>query len=155
MGRTRTTTGRAATARATGLVTALYESDIQANVFELMKTLRLANGRSLHEYAYAVPNGSMLAGTPAQRARYMAALQKQGLKPGVSDIVIALPLGTYHGAYIELKRDKNSKTTQAQKDWRALMHDVGYFSRIAVGQDAAFAAVQEYWRGDLLRVVLP
>jgi len=155
MGRTRTTTSRAATARATGLVTTLYESDIQASVFDLMKTLRLSNGRSLHEYAYAVPNGSMLAGTPEQRARYMAALRKQGLKPGVSDVVIAIPLGGFSGAYIELKRDKISKTTQEQKDWCALMHDAGYFSRVVVGQDAAFAAVQEYWRGDLLRVALP
>jgi VRR-NUC domain. len=146
MARTRYVTGRAA-ARAVGLITKPLESDIQTAVFDLLKTFPVYTGMTLWDFSYAVPNGTMFAGTAEQRAKYMNALKKQGFKPGVSDIVIAFPLHGYHGAYIELKRDKRSPIRDEQITWRARMKTAGYFAEIVVGQDEAFDAVRRYWSG--------
>lgn len=146
MSRQRYVTGRAA-ARAVGVITKPLESDIQATVFEFLKTIPTYTGMSLWDFSYAVPNGAMLAGSAEQRARYMNALKKQGFKNGVSDIVIAFPLHGYHGAYIELKRDKRSPISDDQTTWQSRMKTAGYFTAIAVGLDEALAAVRTYWSG--------
>lgn len=86
----------------------------------------------------------MLAGSQAQRARYMNFLKTQGLKTGVSDIVIALPRGQYHGAYMELKRDASSRITPDQRGWIELMSAVGYCSAIVKGYDAARKFAEDY-----------
>lgn len=97
--------------------------------------------------AFAVPNGMSIAGTEKQRGKYMAALKRQGFKPGVSDIVIPFPTVAYHGLYLELKRDKSSKITTEQKDWRLLMRRLDYRAEIAIGFDAAKAIIEDYLRG--------
>jgi hypothetical protein len=154
MGRQKVQVGRKAAAHLTGVI-ALYESDIQATSFEFMQTLRLPNGKTIWDYAFATVNGAQLAGNGEQRARAMAALKKQGLKTGVSDIVIAYPLGGFHGAFIEVKRDKSSKVSQDQKDWVTLMKDAGYSAKVTAGLDATRAAILDYWRGHLIRSVVP
>lgn len=146
MGRQKTQVGIKAAARLTGVIP--YESDVQASAFEYMKTLRLRNGHSLWDFAYAVPNGAMLAGNAEQRARVMNSMKKQGLKVGVSDIVIALPLGIYHGAYVEVKREKGSVISDEQRNWLALMSSVGYFTHLALGTDQVLAAITAYWSLD-------
>lgn len=146
MSRQRFVTGRAA-ARAVGVITKPLESDIQVAVFDFLKTFPCYTGTTLWDYSYAVPNGTMFAGTPEQRAKYMNALKKQGFKKGVSDIVIAFPLHQYHGAYIELKRDKRSPIADEQITWRERMKSAGYFAEIAIGQDEAFDAIRRYWSG--------
>lgn len=154
MGRQRTRIGRKAATHVTGVL-APYESDIQATAFTFMQTLRLTNGNSLWDYAFATVNGAQLAGNGEQRARAMASLKKQGLKVGVSDIVIALPLDGFHGAFIEVKRDKKSKPTQEQKDWVALMQLTGYYAKITYGFDETRDAILDYWRGHMIRSVVP
>lgn len=101
----------------------------------------------LTEIAYAVPNGTSIAGTPKQRAMYMQSLKKQGFKVGVSDIVIPFPTASHHGLYLELKRDKTSVVSTAQKDWRLMMRRLDYRAEIAVGFDAARAIIEDYLRG--------
>lgn len=143
---------RKAFARQFGVVPTIpKESDDQATYFDWLKTVRvnykvgagLANV-PLFDFAFAVPNGSMLAGDSKQRAKYMAFLRRRGLKPGVSDIVIALPIGTYHGMYLELKRLKGGVVTKEQRDWQALMLRVGYLAVIARGFEAAKSATLNY-----------
>ena len=41
-------------------------------------------------FYFAVPNGSVLKGTPLQRAKQMNNLKAEGLVPGASDIVVLL-----------------------------------------------------------------
>lgn len=98
-----------------------------------------------------VPNGTQLAGSGKRRAIYMANLKAQGLKPGVSDLVIAYPIwgsvvGTclYAGAYIEMKRVKEAYAGPAavkaavrpeQKEWLRLMDSVGYWVAVAYGAE--------------------
>ena len=56
-------------------------------------------------FHFAVPNGSVLKGTPLQRAKQMQRLKNEGLLVGVSDIVVMLPNKIL---FIELKRARKT-----------------------------------------------
>jgi len=56
-------------------------------------------------FHFSVPNGSVLKGTPLQRAKQMARLKKEGLVVGVSDVVVMLPNKIL---FIELKRARKT-----------------------------------------------
>lgn len=126
------------------------EGDHQAAYFDWLKTtyVRYAgSSRPLHDYAFATMNGMPVAGARVSRAKYIAAMKRRGMKDGVSDIVIAFPANGYHGAYFELKRDKDSKVADDQKAWVALMNSVGYYARVVVGYDALVAATKDFLTG--------
>lgn len=148
MGRSRTITGRKA-ARALGLISGPpLEAEEQAEVFAYLKTLDCythAGRRPAGDFAFAVPNGSVLAGDAGQRARQMRSMKAQGLKPAVSDIVIALPRQGFHGMFLEMKRVKYSRVDDAQIEWRDLMTAVGYFAVICRGFDEAKQAIDGYF----------
>ncbi len=145
--------------RSVGLVAVPLEKDQQAALFEWMEYVRVPVSRGgykgsltqewlpLTDVAFAVPNGTSIAGTPKQRAMYMASLKKQGFKPGVSDIVVPYPTVAYHGLFIELKREKSSPVSDAQVEWRDLMRRLDYRAEIAVGFDTAKAIIEEYLAG--------
>jgi hypothetical protein len=125
------------------------ESCAQKAFFEYLKTVALPQhpGRTLWDFSYAVPNGTMLAGTDAQRGRYMNFLKAQGLKPGVSDVCLAIAIGRWHGAYLEGKRDAKSKVSEEQKNWLELMRAGGYYAEIAVGFDGYVAHTKKFLEG--------
>lgn len=91
----------------------------------------------IHPYAFSVPNDrktNIIMG---------AILKHMGLKPGVSDICVAIPRGGYHGLFIELKFGKN-KATQHQLNFIENMHSKGYRALVCVGYDAARAVIEAY-----------
>lgn len=133
--------------RRLGAVSKPKESDHQATYFEWLKTVFVFLGkerRPLWDFAYAIPNGTMFAGDAKQRSMYMNSLKKQGFKVGVSDVNIDLPLGPYHGARFELKRDAKSPVSKEQTAWRDLMHAAGYYARIVRGYDDIVAETRNY-----------
>jgi hypothetical protein len=74
-------------------------------------------------------------------------MKAQGLKTGVSDIVIALPVGRWPGAYLELKRNAKSKVSDAQRNWLTLMARAGYYTGIAPGFESAVEHTKTYLKG--------
>lgn len=151
-----------------GVVAVPKESKQQEMLFEWMALVRVAvppltaqpdtrpvTWYPLSAIAFAVPNGLSIAGTDAQRARYMAALKRQGFKPGVSDIVIPYPTLKYPGLFIELKRDRNSKVSDDQREWRLRMELLGYRAEICVGWEAARSVINDYFRGTRFTVSQP
>lgn len=103
--------------------------------------------RTLADFSYHVPNGIWVPGNPAATARIISSLKAKGFRNGVSDIVIALPIGKFHGAYIELKRDTKSVRRPDQIQWLTLMRSVGYYAALAFGLDEAITRVQEFLLG--------
>ncbi len=104
-----------------------------------------------------VPNGTQLAGGRNRRAMYMASLKAQGFRTGVSDLVIAVPSGGYHGAYIELKRDVRAYKGPAaikaavrveQKEWLVKMEEQGYWVAVAYGCEDFKSIMRSYMRGE-------
>lgn len=124
------------------------ESEIQTAYFDWLKTVPATAGHSLRDYAYAVPNGIFVPGSPQRTARIIAAMKRQGLTSGVSDVVIALPRGPHHGAYIELKRI-GENPTGGQISWLTLVANVGYFAACARGLEAAQEVTLQYLAGKM------
>jgi hypothetical protein len=74
----------------------------------------------------------------------MSALKRRGLKPGVSDLVLPLPRGGFHGLYLELKFNDKSVVAPEQWSWKNLMTALGYCANIAFGFEAAKKAIEDY-----------
>lgn len=70
-------------------------------------------------------------------------LKRMGVKPGVSDVMVAIPSGGYHGLFLELKAGKG-KPTEAQKNFLANVTLQGYLGICVTGFEAAKAAIESY-----------
>lgn len=55
-------------------------------------------------------NGAMLQGTPEERAKRWKRLESEGAVPGVSDLVLFVARGGYHGLCIEMKIEGNDQS---------------------------------------------
>lgn len=141
------------------------EADVQKLCWDWLAYQKVGS-RSLQDYCYMVPNGTQLGGSRKRRGQYMASLKAQGFRPGVSDIVIAYPtmdvdmggdISGHHGAYIELKRDRESyggpaavasAVRKEQLEWLRLMYTAGYFVYVAYGFDDFKRGVEIYLAGE-------
>lgn len=108
-------------------------------------------GRKLGEYVFAIPNGIWIPGDLQTRIRIIMNMRRQGMKKGIPDVTIALPLHGRPGAFIELKRDPKqiqpSNIQPEQREWLTRLREVGYFVEMAVGLSNACAAVGRYMQG--------
>jgi len=83
-----------------------------------------SNYRQL-DWLHAIPNGAVLAGDARKRAIQMSNLKAQGLKTGVADLFLPLPVSPYHGLYIEMKT-KGGKQSDRQSEFEDFCTLVGY-----------------------------
>ncbi len=67
-----------------------------------------------------------------------------GVKSGVSDYFLPIPIEPFHGLWLELKRTKFYKVTTAQMEWLYEMRRLGYSAHIAYGAEHAIALVSMY-----------
>ncbi len=74
------------------------------------------------EQLFAVPNGSHLAGTAAQRAIQVNTLKAEGMLGGVSDLILVADNGVY---FLEAKAKDGSQRPN-QKEFEALVKAMGY-----------------------------
>ncbi len=87
---------------------------------------------------YAVPNGGWRSMTEAIK------FKRCGVKAGVPDLCIPLPVEPYHGLYIELKRLSGSKTSEEQVEWLNFLQSKGYYAVVCKGFDEAKRVVEYY-----------
>lgn len=95
---------------------------------------------NVYDHTYHVPNGGQRSKVTA------AALKGQGVKAGVSDLVVALARGGYHGLYLEFKATPpdHAALADSQRAWLARMEQQGYCAVLARGLEEAKAAIREY-----------
>ncbi|SFJ12634.1 VRR-NUC domain-containing protein [Pseudomonas argentinensis] len=90
--------------------------------------------------AYHVPNGG-------HRVKAVAAkLKVQGVKAGVSDIVLPMARGGFFGLYIEFKAAAPHSAALSETQ-RAFLHDVqqqGYKGVVCRGMDEAMKVIEAY-----------
>lgn len=86
---------------------------------------------------FAIPNGGERNKAVASR------LKSEGVKSGVPDVFVPIPVGIYHGLYIEFKKPgrekhKNGGLSDEQSDWKEyfLSQNYGYFVAYSYGQAA-------------------
>lgn len=68
---------------------------------------------------FAVPNGGSRNALEAVR------LRREGVTAGVSDLLLLIPSGKYHGLCIEMKYGRNGQS-EHQAEWQRLVEEQGY-----------------------------
>lgn len=75
--------------------------------------------------------------------------KSEGQAKGFPDLAIYVPVGPYHGAFIELKREHSFKISPEQKEWGRELTDRGYAFMFAFGLDDLMEKTQAYFRAEL------
>ena len=117
-------------------VPAPTEAEEQTELFTWAELLR---GRFPElRLLYHVPNGG-------SRNRIEAArLQAQGVKAGVPDLCLPVARGKYHGLYIELKRTRGGRISEAQEGWLEALAEQGYAAAVCKGWQDAAETIKKY-----------
>lgn len=91
-----------------------------------------------------------ISGSKARGARYGAKRKRAGLKKGVPDLFIALPVGGKHGLYIEFKRQNMvpSDIKPEQQEWADALVAQGYSHAFCAGFPSAKTATEAYLLDD-------
>jgi len=90
---------------------------------------------------FAIPNG-------ADRGKAAAGKSKgEGQKAGVPDLCLPVPVGVYHGLYIELKVGAGRLSVE-QKWWLERLATNGYAVCVPYGWENAKDAILRYLRGE-------
>lgn len=106
-----------------------------------------AQTRGIHpSLLFAIPNGAYLGADPKRRAITMGKLKATGLRPGVPDLMLAIPVGLYHGLYVEMKAEEGTVSVE-QKIMLGELGKQGYCTAVAFGFDRAKRVVEGYLQG--------
>ncbi len=80
-------------------------------------------------------------------------LKLMGLRPGVSDLMIYYPTKTYHGLFLEVKRDKKYSKSEmetdtwiCQQEFIERVKSVGYAAEVCYGFLDGKRIIEEYLR---------
>ncbi|MDR5867283.1 VRR-NUC domain-containing protein [Halomonas koreensis] len=94
----------------------------------------------LYDATYHVPNGGYRLGKEAGR------MKAQGVKAGVSDLVIRQARGGWHGLYLEFKAapPRDAALADSQHEWLDDSEYEGYCPALARGFEEAQAVLREY-----------
>lgn len=90
-----------------------------------------------NKLAFAIPNGG-------NRDEITGAiLKREGVTPGIPDIMIASANGKYHGLFIEMKKEDGS-LSPSQKAIKAKLESEGYCVEVCKGWESAKEATEKY-----------
>lgn len=90
-------------------------------------------------FYYHIPNGGYR--NQAEGAK----LKRMGVKAGIPDICIPIPIKPYHGLYLEIKRKRNYKISSHQKYIHPKLKSLGYRMEIVKSLEEAITIVREYF----------
>lgn len=74
--------------------------------------------------------------------------QKQGLRPGCPDLMLSVPVGQYHGLFVEMKRARHCSVSQEQRMFHARLQLRGYAVAVCHGSTEARMAIKQYLDGE-------
>ena len=103
---------------------------------------------SLVHHRYGLPECALIHIPNEGRRSVQTALRlkRQGMRKGVSDILLCAHNATYHGLWIELKR-WGGRATQEQLEFLDAMKDSGYDGAVCVEWESARDKIVEYLEG--------
>lgn len=96
--------------------------------------------RPVLDYLFAIPNGGKRSKATAGK------LKAQGVKTGVSDLFLPVPLNERCGLWIEFKATKGRPSPE-QLEWIDRMVEVGYLAMVIWGWKSAIEAIDAYLGG--------
>ena len=78
--------------------------------------------------------------------QHTQSLLRQGMKPGVPDIMFPVARGGYHGLWIEMKRKDGGRLSPEQRWWQKALLEEGYAVAVCKGFDEARETIEWYLR---------
>jgi hypothetical protein len=109
-----------------------------AEQVELMRLVKMSEGKyPALKLMFACPNGSL------RHHAVAAKLKAEGVKPGVPDLMLPVPIGGYTGLAIEMK-SMTGYASREQKDWIEALRSNGWRAEVCRGREAAWKVVLEY-----------
>lgn len=93
---------------------------------------------------FAIPNGELRNIIVAQK------LKKQGVLPGVADLFLMVSACGFHGLFIEMKRQKEGRQSEAQKRFEAECKTAGFLYALCKGHEQARDFVAKYLKGEVI-----
>ena len=94
-------------------------------------------------YLFAVPNGG-------KRGKIEAAIMKaEGVRAGMLDLMLFVPVHPYHGLFVEMKRLKGGRVSGAQEDCIEKLDSMGYKTAVCRGAEEARQTILGYLGGAL------
>lgn len=122
------------------------EHDIQVALFRWWE-LWTRQKPHLRPLLFAIPNGG------ARNAVTGARLKAEGVRAGVPDLCLAVPIRPFSGLWLELKKE-GGRVSQAQEQMIAALNMAGYLAVIAYGFDGAKGIIEAYLDGRYSRTRL-
>lgn len=97
------------------------------------------------KWLFAIPNGG-------DRNKAVAGkLKAEGVKRGVSDLFLSVPVGDFHGLYIEMKRpedkardQRKGELSEEQRSWLDDMAGLGYKTEVCFTAGQAWKVTMAY-----------
>lgn len=86
----------------------------------------------------AIPNGG------ARNIVVATKLKTEGVRAGVPDLFLPIPVGGKHGLWVELKKSQGGRVSDKQKDWLDYLLAMGYDAQVCHGADAAAKTIKNY-----------
>lgn len=102
-------------------------------------------GARVADYLLAIPNGGKRSS-----AREGARLKAEGVKPGVSDLLLPLRRGGFAGLWLEMKAP-GKKPSADQAEWIERMNRAGYFATWADDWQKAAQIITGYLSGEFVQ----
>lgn len=93
---------------------------------------------------FAIPNGGKRDAITGK------ILKDEGVRAGIPDLFLAVPRmngDPKHGLFIEMKKRKGGRVSQAQKEMIANLNDEGYAAVVCQGFQQAVLAIEMYLKG--------
>lgn len=115
--------GLTTTGKATRAGNRSEESRIQSEVMK-WRDLGAAHSFPVLSDLYAIPNGTFTGWQTAKR------MKREGVKSGVSDLHLPVPIGGFAGLWIEVKTPDGQLSTE-QREWLTRMHGYGHCTALA------------------------
>ena len=113
-------------------------------VIKLERKMAVGNGHRMvrHETfpLFAVPNGG------DRNVIVASKLRAEGVRSGVPDLWLPIPMGKYAGLVIEMKRDKG-RTSKNQATWIAYLQERGYAVTVCFSAAEAVQSITDYLSG--------
>lgn len=92
---------------------------------------------------FAIPNGGQ------RDIRVASRLKAEGVIAGVPDLFLAVPMGNYHGLFIEMKNGTAGRVSEAQKREMEALRCQGYGAVVCHCLDEFIEIIEKYLHGDL------
>lgn len=97
--------------------------------------------RQLVQWVKRYPWGQLMFHIPNENHHHDTPL---GVRSGVPDLMLPVPMGGKHGLFIELKRSEGGRLSESQKKWLRWLNELGYEAVCCHGWEAARDAIRAY-----------